>query len=237
MTLTIGSLFSGIGGLELGLEWAGLGPTVWQVEKDSFRRRWLARHWPAVERHADIRYVSAATLAPVDVICGGFPCRGVSSAGAKEGLVHRESALYREFVRIIGDIRPRYAIIEQPAVFVRRGLRDVLRRLAALGYDAEWSCLSACAVGAPHTRERVFVVAHTDACCQPTRPVHAEASGLRAYAERVRHWRQPVPDAVRVAHGVSRWLGAYGDAVVPQVAEVVGRRVIEIEQTLTRRAA
>lgn len=100
MTLTIGSLFSGIGGLELGLEWAGLGPVKWQVEQSGFCRRVLAKHWPNVRRFRDVREVGSAELTPVDLICGGFPCQDLSSAGKGAGLAGRLSGLWWEFLRV-----------------------------------------------------------------------------------------------------------------------------------------
>lgn len=100
MSLTIGSLFSGIGGIELGLEWAGLGPVMWQVEKDPFCRDVLKRHWPEVKRYEDVRQVGRSNLAPVDLICGGFPCQDTSSAGSRKGLEGPSSGLWREFHRI-----------------------------------------------------------------------------------------------------------------------------------------
>ena len=99
----IGSLFSGIGGLELGLEWAGVGHTVWQVERDPFCRSILARHWPSAARFDDVRTVGAHNLEPVDVICGGFPCQDISYAGKGLGLAGERSGLWYEFARIIGE--------------------------------------------------------------------------------------------------------------------------------------
>jgi len=155
----IGSLFSGIGGLELGLELAGLGPVVWQVEKDPYCRKILAKHWPQVERFDDVKAVGAATLAPVELICGGFPCQDVSSAGKSAGLTGSRSGLWGEFARIVGELRPRWAVVENVTSGASRWLDPVVRDLAELGYEALPLPLSAEAVGAPHLRRRHFIVA------------------------------------------------------------------------------
>lgn len=159
MMLTIGSLFSGIGGLELGLERAGLGPVLWQVEKEEFPRAVLAKHWPDAERFDDVCKVGAAELAPVDLICGGFPCQDISLAGRGEGLAGERSGLWLEYARVIRELRPRWVVIENVAALLSRGIDAVLGTLAALGYDALWDCIPAQAVGAPHRRDRVFMVA------------------------------------------------------------------------------
>ncbi len=156
--MTIGSLFSGIGGLELGLERAGLGPVVWQVEQDPFCRSVLERHWPEAERFEDVRKVGEE-LAPVSIICGGFPCVGISSAGRCEGLDNKESALWFEFARIVGVVRPRFVVVENVSALLGRGLGVVLGDLSALGYDAVWDCIPAATIGAPHRRDRLFIVA------------------------------------------------------------------------------
>ncbi|MCP4742755.1 MAG: DNA cytosine methyltransferase, partial [Actinomycetales bacterium] len=104
--MNILSLFAGIGGLELGLERAGLGTTRWQVELEPFNRKVLAAHWPDAERFADVRDVSADDFPGCDVICGGFPCQDISSAGKGEGIDGQRSGLWREFARLIGEIRP-----------------------------------------------------------------------------------------------------------------------------------
>jgi DNA (cytosine-5)-methyltransferase 1 len=282
--LTIGSLFSGIGGLELGLERAGLGPVVWQVEKDEYCRAVLAKHWPDATRYEDVKDVGRANLVPVDVICGGFPCQDISVAGKGAGLDGARSGLWSEFARIVREVRPRYVIVENAAALLARGLGRVLGDLATSGYGAEWDCVPAASVGAPHERDRLFIVAYAEhgrlsvgrraadthatsldaggvrrddgsggeveagpvvgvpsadadgdgERCEESHvatiavhsrfnPRHALASGCPWEAE---------PRLVRVAHGVSdrpQRIRAVGNAVVPQVAEVVGRVVLALE--------
>jgi len=162
---TIGSLFSGIGGLELGLERAGLGPTVWQVEADPFCRRVLAKHWPEAGRYDDVR--TARDLAPVDIVCGGFPCQDLSYAGSGAGLDGARSGLWFEYLRIVRALRPRFVVVENVPALLTRGLGVVLGGLAESGYDAVWDCIPAQSVGAPHRRDRVFVVAYADEECEP----------------------------------------------------------------------
>lgn len=163
--MTIGSLFSGIGGLELGLEWAGLGPVAWQVEADAWCRGVLARHWPGADRSVHrVQDAGRANLALVDIICGGFPCQDVSVAGKGAGLDGARSGLWREFARIIGELRPRVVVIENVSQLITRGLDRVAADLAGHGYSAHARILRASDVGAPHRRERLFVVAvaHSD---------------------------------------------------------------------------
>lgn len=160
--MKIGSLFSGIGGLDLGLEWAGVGRTVWQVERDPFCRSVLERHWPNAARFDDVCTVGAHNLEPVDVICGGFPCQDISYAGKGLGLAGERSGLWFEFARIIGDMGPRFVIVENVAALISRGIGDVLGTLSDLRYDAQWRAIRASEVGAPHRRERIFIVAYTN---------------------------------------------------------------------------
>ena len=157
--MRVGSLFSGIGGLELGLERTGM-ETVWQVECDPYALKVLEKHWPNVRRHTDVR-----TFPPTegdwscDLICGGFPCQDVSLAGKREGLVEgNRSGLWFEFARIIRTLRPRYVIVENVPGLLSDGFGRVLGDLAESRYDAEWGVLSAAGVGAPHLRRRVFVI-------------------------------------------------------------------------------
>lgn len=157
--LTIGSLFSGIGGLELGLEAAGVGRVVWQVEINPSCRVILAKHWPNVRRYVDVRTVGATELARVDLICGGFPCQDISSAGTGEGLDGERSGLWWEYHRIVGELRPRFAVVENVASGWRRWLCPVRSSLHALGYRTRALGIAARDVGAPHLRRRVFIIA------------------------------------------------------------------------------
>lgn len=158
--LAIGSLFSGIGGLELGMERAGVGRTVWQVESDPYCRAVLARHWPNAVRYNDVR--TARDLPPVDVVCGGFPCQDVSGAGKRIGLEGARSGLWYEFARIVAESNPRFVVVENVASGKGRWLSAVRSQLCQLGYRTRAIALSAADVGAPHLRRRVFVLADRD---------------------------------------------------------------------------
>jgi len=157
---TFGSLFAGIGGIDLGLERAGWA-CRWQVEIDPFCNRVLAKHWPDVPRYGDIRAIDWSGVERVDLLAGGFPCQPVSVAG-KQLAQADERWLWPEFARAIRELRPRLVLVENvPGLLgAHGGFGDVLGDLAALGYDAEWDCIPAAAVGAPHLRYRVYVVAY-----------------------------------------------------------------------------
>jgi DNA (cytosine-5)-methyltransferase 1 len=283
--LNVGSLFSGIGGFDLGFERCGM-RVVWQVERDPFCRAILSRHFPGAERFEDVRRVGAVDLPPVDLICGGFPCQDLSVAGKGGGLDAARSGLWSEFARVIRELRPGYVVVENvPALLTGKGKRwdrapigRVLRDLAEMGYDAEWSVLSAREFGAPHLRKRVWIVAY------PSRDAEARAAsepgpewervGARraegrapemADADRERRkerkyddperkalsgdafrggsldgfrgwstnpWRTE-PGVGRVADGVPDRvdrLAGLGNALVPQIAEWIGRRIVSYEE-------
>lgn len=155
-------MFSGIGGLELGLERAGLGHVVWQVEQDAWCRGVLARHWPKVERFEDVRTVDFRVLRRARILCGGWPCQPASVAGKR--LAQKDSRwLWPEVARAIEEQEPAVVVGENVPGMLSAGMRDVLADLARLGFDAEWATVSAVGLGAPHRRRRVFVVAtHPD---------------------------------------------------------------------------
>ncbi len=166
MVITTGSLFSGAcDGIALGLEWVGVGPLVWHAESDPWRRRVLERHWPPVDRwpHAtmfdDVRAVTKDAAPWSSLVCGGFPCLGFSSAGKRRGFDDERSALWSEFARVLGELRPLVAFVENTAAATVRGWVRVLGDLADLGFDAEWICLRGTDVGWPVRRERVFLLA------------------------------------------------------------------------------
>ena len=250
---TIGSLFSGIGGLELGLEAATNARTLWQVEKEPFCREVLAKHYPEATRYDDVCTVGAHNLAPVDVICGGFPCQDLSYAGKGAGLAGERSGLWREYRRIVGELRPRYVFVENVSALLARGLGTVLGDLSSLGYDAVWTTLRASDVGAPHRRERLFILAY--AASQGLQgAVRREPSDAPRCAGREESVRRE-PAVVRESDGLpplvdnARWpaglgepqhewepprvegrfpahsnrLKALGNAVVPQVAMLAWR--------------
>ena len=158
--LRVGDLFSGIGGFSLGLERAGGFKTQWFVEIDPYCQRVLAKHWPHVPRYGDIKAIDWGAVPRVDVLCGGFPCQDISLAGKGAGLAGDRSRLWFEYAKAIAALRPRYVLIENVSALRSRGLDQVLGSLAALGYDAEWHCIPACAVGAPHRRDRVWIIAY-----------------------------------------------------------------------------
>jgi len=157
-------LFSGIGGFSLGLEAAGM-ETMAFCEVDPFCRSVLAQHWPKVPIYDDVRTLTADAirrdgLPPPDVICGGFPCQDISFAGKRAGLEGARSGLWGEYRRLIGELRPRFVVVENVTGLLSLGLGTVLADLSALGYDATWDCVPASAVGAPHRRDRIWIVAY-----------------------------------------------------------------------------
>jgi DNA (cytosine-5)-methyltransferase 1 len=279
---------------------------LWQCESDEYCRRVLARHWPGVPCHSDVRALRGADVEPVDVLCGGFPCQDISLAGRGAGIDGERSGLWAQFARLIRELRPRYVIVENVPALLARGMGRVLGDLAACGYDAEWDCLPACAFGAPHRRDRVWIVAYPDGGGWDGRPGKPGAGGRREPANgggavadaddagcAQRRWPEPAgaqfaaverggedvadaegerreprsragqpvwageapvepqgrfaaltggcwgagpwgaePDVGRVAVGVPARvdrLRALGNALVPQIAEWIGRRVIDAE--------
>lgn len=261
--MTYGSLFAGIGGFDLGFDRAGM-TCKWQVEIDDYANRVLAKHWPNVRRWPDVRTWPQPDTERVDVICGGFPCQDISYAGLGAGLDGERSGLFFEAIRVVRQLRPRVVVLENVAALLTRGMDRVLGSLAQIGYDAEWNCIPAAAVGAPHIRDRVFILAYSnDSACsrfgQHSRQVlskkESTRSGSRSSCSYVADasrellnrdsigttearrgkladfgWWITEPNVGRMADGVPHRmdrLRGLGNAVVPQVAEWIGRRIME----------
>ena len=186
--MTVGSLFSGIGGLDLGLERAGH-RVVWSCESNPYCRRVLAKYWPHVPCYEDVTTLTGNELAPVDLICGGFPCQPVSQAGQRKGLNDEERWLWPHFARILGAVRPRYALVENvPGLLTVNGGRafgEVLGDLAEIGMSCEWDVLSAAQFGAKHLRNRLWIVAYAQAL--PERPRLCQEGSIGERRGRSRH--------------------------------------------------
>lgn len=156
--LSHGSLFSGIGGFELGAEWAGI-PTYWNCDINEWNRKLLKHRFPNTDQYDDIRTLTNPRK--VNIISGGFPCQDISGANTKaKGIKGHRSGLWGEMYRIVGEVRPDYIIIENSPNLTFRGFERVLCDLSEIGYDAEWQCLSATTFGFRHRRERIYVIAY-----------------------------------------------------------------------------
>ena len=283
MTLTVGSLFSGIGGLDLGLERAGM-EVIWQSEIDPYASKVLTKHWPKVPNYGDIKAINWRDVVRPDVICGGYPCQPFSLAGRRAG-EDDPRHLWPWVLNAISELRPKYAILENVRGHLSMGGTSVIADLATVGYDAEWHLVSAASVGAPHRRDRIVIIAHPNnsgsgtsersadnnwsqeikgqnnvAQCGLSRPSADVADydskwdgfdrspetsrqarffrsdNTRREASNVsRQWWATEPDVGRVADGVpSRVdrLRGLGNAVVPQVAELIGRMVIQYDTNI-----
>ena len=238
MSLTFGSLFAGIGGLDLGFERAGM-VCKWQVEIDDYATRVLEKHWPDVERLRDIRECGLVNLSEVDMICGGPPCQPASQAGLRLG-ESDERWLWGEAIRVICELRPSIALLENPPALLTldRGAAfgRIIGALAEVGYDTEWDCLPASAFGAPFEGDRLFICA-TDS----ERRKDKGREYIRKKPEPGAWWvREPSVD--RVVDGVSGIVGSGGgnvevaalaNSVVPQVAEFIGRCIMESVESIT----
>jgi DNA (cytosine-5)-methyltransferase 1 len=158
MTLTVGSLFSGIGGLDLGLERAGM-QVIWQSEIDPYACKVLSKHWPEVVNHGDIKEINWEEIERPNVICGGYPCQPFSTAGKRRG--EEDPRHLWPWVReAISRLRPDYAILENVRGHLSMGGLSVVAELASIGYDCEWRVVSAASVGANHRRDRIIIVAY-----------------------------------------------------------------------------
>ena len=282
-------LFAGIGGFTLGLERAGFEVAAF-CEIDPYAQKVLKKNWPGVPIYDDVRQLTAERLAAdgirVDVITGGFPCQDISLAGRQAGIEGERSGLWGEIARLISELQPRYAIMENVTNLISgdsgRWFGRVLGDLAEIGYDAEWHCIPASAIGANHHRDRVWILAYPSGgerepraekqrvlrTVQENGAVNGNAGGRgETYAslladpsgnhvQRLEQKSQPCrdkrqagllnrkgitreqsiwqiePNVGRVANGVparSHRLKCLGNAVVPQIPELIGRAIMEFE--------
>jgi DNA (cytosine-5)-methyltransferase 1 len=230
-------LFSGVGGFALGLEKSGF-ETVAFCEIEPYAQKVLAKHWPGVPIYGDVRQLTADRLAAdgigVDVITGGFPCQDISTAGRQAGIDGERSGLWSEIARLIGELQPRYAIMENVTNLISgdsgRWFGRVLGDLAEIGYDAEWHCIPASAIGANHHRDRVWIVAYPDGKRLQGRrsPILSERDITNGHG-RSSGWWASEPAIQRMANGIpnrAHRLRCLGNAVVPQIPELIGRAIM-----------
>lgn len=240
-------LFSGIGGFSLGLERAGM-KTIAFCENDEKCRKELKKTWPLIPIYEDIRKLTYDRLiddriSKPDVLCGGFPCTDISNLGKRAGINGGQSGLWSEFVRLIGEIRPKYAIVENVANLLRgeRGawFSRILGDLAKIGYDVEWEIISAAAVGANHLRERVWITAYSQGIAIKC-SIYQKIPWIKFFKSQSRrsswtaipgtHWAESQPEFFEVDDGVPGWPDAakqYGNAVVPQIPELIGKAILK----------
>ena len=237
-------LFSGIGGFSLGLERAGM-ETVAFCEFDKHAQKVLAKHWPHIPIHEDIRELDATQYrGSVDVVCGGFPCQDLSSAGVQRGFDGERSSLYREMLRIIGECRPRYAIFENVTGLLTgedgRWFAKFLYDLAEIGFDAEWHCIPATAVGANHNRDRAWIIAYPNSkrlegcALQPIlRKPRLQIKLVRGFERWATRQDIPSPKLIGAYDGLPHRLDRIkrlGNSVVPQIPEAIGRAIMSYER-------
>ena len=187
--IKVGSLFSGIGGMELGLSRAipNLRP-VWFCEQNTFGQSILSKHWSGVPIYDDVRNINKSNVESIDILTGGFPCQDISVQGNKKGVNHGEkSGLWWEMWRIIGDLRPRIVIMENVSNILRLGGTDVVGSLAEIGYCVEWEIVSARQFGAPHLRKRWFGVAYLTDTRRPIAGNRTEIPVDMATGRRIKH--------------------------------------------------
>lgn len=301
--MRVGSLFSGIGGFDLGLERSGM-RVVWQSEVDPYASAVLRKHWPHVPNHGDVRSIRGDTVELVDVLCGGFPCQDISVAGKGAGIDGERSGLWREYARLIRELRPRWVVAENVPALRTRGYDRVHDDLEAEGYAVWAFVVGADDVGAPHRRKRVWIVAHAaieprripgqprvdesvvaanadtqrleqqrrgglldgerpaqwhdadgrdcpwtwtprdDPDAERERLEREQQTGAKTWPinrsgdERDPAWLSPVAPVVELDDGIPAGLvrhrrpalACYGNALVPQIAEAIGRVIMRIDQ-------
>ncbi len=248
--LKVLDLFSGIqvGGFSLGLERTGGFETVAFCEIEPFPRKVLAKHWPEVPIFNDVRELRGKDVGPVDVICGGFPCQDASIAkiGGK-GTDGERTGLFREIIRLAGELGRPILLLENVTELLNRGFGDVLGALATLGYDVQWDCISAAALGGPHQRDRLFIYA--DAGGEGwARSFPHDSIFVAAFATLAEHGNDAFAEwaaldgsepVLRGGNALSvamerRRISAIGNAVIPRKVELIGNAILAAEHAAQR---
>ena len=242
-------LFAGIGGFSLGFERAGM-ECVGHVEIDKYAQKVLKKHWPDVPLYSDVKEIKGDEFGEFELLCGGFPCQDISVAGKQRGIHGSRSSLFDEIIRIAGICRPRLIVLENVANLLSRPdwFGYVLGRIAEIGYDAEWEIISACEFSLPQRRERVWIVAYPTSIrwneAENIAPFDEECCGVspkKGCSIRILSYKDfngrkygfPSTDFVRSFDGFSDWvdrLKCLGNALVPQIAEWIGRRIIDLHK-------
>jgi len=240
MTLRMIDTFSGIGGFSLAARWLGGIETVQFVERDLYCQRILRKHWPDVPIHDDI-----CTFKPrhgsADIVCGGFPCQDISTAGKRMGIqLGTRSGLFYELLRVVREVGAKYLVMENVAGIRSDGLATVLGELAGDGRACEWACVSAADLGAWHVRNRWWAVSYPDSYRMEgsaEKPIHwqpalARVQNLREFEALRDGPSTGTPKLCRGSDGIPDGmdrLKALGNAVVPQVAAIPLARVLDLE--------
>lgn len=233
--LRVLDLFAGIGGFSLGLERTGGFETVAFCEIEEFPRKVLAKHWPEVPQYHDVRTAGFSSIGPVDLVTAGFPCQDISYAGKGAGLAGERSGLFWNILpalRMVG--RPRL-VLENVAALLGRGMGTVLGALAQIGYDTEWHCIPARYAGAPHGRDRLWLIADPNGRERGAKP-YCWTLGRMGRVQQSVPWDTDWQSALSRFRGLDDGLprsvastDGYRNAVVPQIPEMIGRAILEAE--------
>ena len=231
--LKVLDLFSGIGGFSLGLERTGGFETVAFCEIEEFPRKVLKKHWPEVPCYHDVKSADFGSIGPVDVATAGFPCQDLSQAGSGAGLTGPRSGLFWYIFRAARMVGRPKLVLENVAALLVRGMGTVLGALATVGYDAEWHCIPAVSVGAPHPRDRIWIVADPIGSEHGAEP-HGGAFGRMGRVEQSLAWDGGWEAALTKFRGVDDGLprsmastNGYRNAVIPQIPEMIGNAILE----------
>ena len=182
-------LFSGIGGFALAARWAGI-ETIGFCEIDKYAQKVLQKNFPGVPIYEDVTKLNGSEFKDIYLLTGGFPCQDISIAGKGAGIEGERSGLWSELFRIIGEVRPRYALIENVPALTFRGGTRVIGDLAEIGYDTEWQIVGADDVGAPHRRKRIWIVAYANCESESNGSQHEQwmETGFVPYTNDTRLW-------------------------------------------------